>query len=134
MNASTEQSLREMNIFNYKVRFNRMPAKCGIEVTLGKKSAVVVVTELPDNPGMSICNGFEDLFLQVCEFYKLNPASVLWIEHWEAWKHEEGAPYDREEEEWYKVEFDWDGKSARNPRWVPVTASFVKSVQLKVSI
>ncbi|MBE9170866.1 hypothetical protein IQ238_26255 [Pleurocapsales cyanobacterium LEGE 06147] len=118
-----------MNIFSYKVRSNRCPAKCGVEVTLCKKSAVVVVTELPNNPGMSICNGFEDLFLQVCEFYKLDPASVLWIEHWGVWNYKEGAPYDRDEEEWCKVEFDWDGKSARNPRWMPVTASFVEAAK-----
>jgi hypothetical protein len=63
-------------------------------------------TELPDNPGMSICNAFEDLFLQVVEAYNLDPELIMWIEHWEIWKVSEGAPYDREEEDWHRVEFD----------------------------
>jgi hypothetical protein len=115
-----------MDIFSYKVKSNRMLAKCGVEIYQGKKSAIVVVTELPDNSGMSICNAFEDLFLQVCEFYKLNPSSVLWIEHWGVWKYKEGAPYDRESEEWHKVEFNWNGEFVSRPHWINVTASFVE--------
>jgi len=54
-----------MKIFNYKIRSHESPAKCGIEVHRGNKSAVVIVTELADNEGMSICNAFQDLVKQV---------------------------------------------------------------------
>lgn len=57
------------------------------------------------------------------------PASVLWIERWEAWKTSSGAPYDREEEDYSKVEFDWDGQKATNPRWLYVTRSFVEAAK-----
>jgi hypothetical protein len=118
-----------MNTFTYIPSSNRFPAQCGIEVYHGSQSAVVIVTELPDNEGMSICNAFEDLILQVAKAFELDPGRLLWLENWEAWKVCEGAPYDREEEEWIKVEFDWDGRLASKPRWMPVTASFVEAAK-----
>lgn len=118
-----------MNTFSYRVRANRCLAKCALEVYRGSNSAVVIVTELPDNEGMSICNAFEDLILQVAETYDLNPGGLLWIEHWEAWKSSEGAPYDREEEEWIRVKFEWNGHRASKPCWIPVTASFVEAAK-----
>lgn len=118
-----------MDTLTYRVRSNNFPAKCGIEVYRGRDSALVIVTELPDNPGMSICNAFEELILQVSSAYELDPSRLLWIEHWEAWKSSEGAPYDREEEEWSRVTFDWDGERASNPRWLYVSQSFVKAAK-----
>ncbi|MGH2416468.1 MAG: hypothetical protein ACRDEA_22800, partial [Microcystaceae cyanobacterium] len=75
-----------MDIFTYIPSSNRFPARCSLEVYRGNNSAVVIVTELPDNEGMSICNAFEDLIVQVVKAYDLDPANLLWIEHWEAWK------------------------------------------------
>jgi hypothetical protein len=86
-----------MDTLTYRVRSNSSPAKCGIEVYRGRDSALVIVTELPDNPGMSICNAFEELILQVSQAHELDPSRLLWIEHWEAWKRTQDAPYDREE-------------------------------------
>ena len=119
-----------MEIFNYRVRQNQITAQCGIEVFRGSKASVVIVTELASNPGSSICNAMTDLFPQVCQYYKLNPASVLWLERWEVWKTSDGAPYDREEEDYSKVEFDWNGRKAINPRWLYVTRSFVEAAKL----
>ena len=115
-----------MKIFTYKLN-RRRDAQCGLEIYRGRSSTIVIVTELPNNPGMSICNAFEDLILQVSTAYNLDPGQLLWIEHWQAWKVSEGAPYDREEEDWHRVFFDWDGTRATNPRWSFVTASFVRS-------
>ena len=122
MNRQTRET------FSYRVRANRIEAECGIEIYRGK-SDLVIITELPNNPGMSICNAFEDLFLQVVAAYGLNPEKLLWIEHWEAWKTSEGAPYDREEEEWSRVDFDWDGRRASNPRWLCISQSFVEAAR-----
>ena len=119
-----------MDTFNYRVRFNNCPAKCKIEVYRGQHSALVIATELPDNPGTSVCNAFEDLILQVSQAYNLDPARLLWIEHWEDWDESRGAPYDREEDEWSRVKFDWDGEKATNPRWLYVSQSFVEAAKL----
>lgn len=116
-----------MDIFNYRVSSNHCPARCGIEIHRGKGGAVAIVTELPDNPGMSVCNAFENLFLQVVEAYDLDPERLVWVEHWEAWKSSEGMPYDREGEDWHLVKFRWTGTRACGARWVPVSESFVKA-------
>ena len=84
-----------MNIITYRVGFNDCLAKCGIEVFKGNDSTLVIATELPDNPGASICNAFEDLILQVARAFDLDPARLLWIEHWAVWQESEGAPYSR---------------------------------------
>ena len=118
-----------MKIFNYRVRHLKIISQCGIEVFRGDRSSLVIVTELPNNPGRSICNAFEDLFPQVCQHYKLDPTSVLWIERWEAWKTSDDAPYDHEEEDYSKVEFDWNGRKAINLRWLYVTSSFVEAAK-----
>jgi hypothetical protein len=115
-------------IFSYRVSSNRVEAQCTIEIYRGK-SDLIIVSELPNNPGMSICNAFEELFLQVVKAYDLRPEKLLWIEHWEAWKVTDGAPYDREEEEWSKVIFDWDGRRASNPRWQYVSQTFVEAAK-----
>jgi hypothetical protein len=121
-----------MEIFSYKVSSNKAIAKCGIEVYRGQSSSIVVVTELPTNPGMSVCNAFEDLFLQLVEAYNLDPASVLWIERWGQWRCSEGAPYNRQTEDWHQVRYELDGKKARNPYWLPVTAEFVAAAKAKL--
>lgn len=115
-----------MDVFDFKVSSNRCLARCGVDVYQGRESSVVVVTELPDNPGMSICNAFEDLFPQVCRKYALNPEKVLWIEYWGRWRVADGAPYDRKEEEWLKVYFQWDGNRVRDPKWQRWSESLVK--------
>lgn len=115
--------------FTYIPSSNRCYSECGIEVYGNSDRALVIVTELPDNPGMSICNAFEDLLEQVCQTYQLDREHLLWIEHWEKWKVSEGAPYDREEEEWLQVQFERSGNRATNPRWLRVTASFVEAAK-----
>jgi len=115
-------------IFNYRVSSNKIEARCSIEIYRGK-SDLAIVTELSNNPGNSICNAFEELFLQVVKGYDLRPDKLLWIEHWGVWKVSEGADYDREEEEWVKVIFDWDGRRACNPRWQYVSQTFVEAAK-----
>jgi hypothetical protein len=43
---------------------------------------VVIATELPDNPGMSITNAAERIAGEVISFHRL-PAPLVWIEHYE---------------------------------------------------
>jgi hypothetical protein len=117
-----------VEIFNYRSSSNEVVAQCSVEIYRGK-SDLAIVTELANNPGMSVCNAFEELFLQVVKAYDLRPDKLLWIEHWGAWKVSEGAPYDREEEEWVKVIFDWDGRRASNPHWQYVSQTFVEAAK-----
>lgn len=55
---------------------------CHIKVERRGRSALVVATELPDNPGTSITNAAEALATGVCRFYNLSPHGLEWIEHY----------------------------------------------------
>ncbi len=102
--------------FSYKNSGNRAIGFCEISVCRFHDKTNVIVTEIPDNPGMSICNAFEDLFVQVCKFYDLDPSRVRWFEHWPKWTAEQGG-YEREEEDWHQVDFELiDGRPV-NARW-----------------
>ena len=64
-----------MKIFNYKAP-NGVLSRCGVQVY---DKAVVVLTELNDNPGMSVTNAIEELAYTVCFEYGLDPAEVIWL-------------------------------------------------------
>lgn len=104
-----QQSIR----FSYRNSSNRFIGYCYLEFI----DNIVIVTEPPQNPGMSICNAFEELFVEVCRFFKLNPQEIVWIEHWPAWSEEEGG-YERKQAEYSLVKFSFRGNSAYNPQWI----------------
>lgn len=106
--------------FSYKNSANRAIGFCEISICHFPNKTNVIVTEIPDNPGMSICNAFEDLFIQVCEFYNLDKTRVNWFEHWPKWSREEGG-YDRDVEEWHQVLFKLEDGRAVNPAWKSIT-------------
>jgi hypothetical protein len=91
------------------------PSQCGLHIEKGEKIKVVV-TELPDNPGMSICNAMEDLFCQVCDRFELNPDQVEWYEDWSAYnqalKHDSIKTPD-----YHRVEFSLNNDRPTNIRW-----------------
>lgn len=65
-------------VFQYKVKANSFPAHCRVRIN----GNTVVATELPDNTGMSIINAAEEVAIQVCQFYEIPIAQLLWIEHY----------------------------------------------------
>lgn len=81
---------------------NKIQSICEIEVSKQERHQYVIVTEIPDNPGMSICNAFEDLFKSVVKQFKLDPENLIWVERWSKWTRLEGG-YDQNEERWARV-------------------------------
>ena len=58
-------------------------AWCALEIlraTEGRR--VVIATELAGNPGTSITNACEHLAYQVCVEFSIDPAELVWIEHY----------------------------------------------------
>lgn len=53
-------------------------ARCGISI----KGNCVIVTELPDNPGMSVTNAAEYVADEICERYGIRPEELILIEHY----------------------------------------------------
>lgn len=68
-------------VFHFRDPNGRM-AKCLLAIYGEVGKAVVVATELDDNPGMSITNAAEQLAMQVCQTFNLTPALTLWFERY----------------------------------------------------
>jgi len=69
--------------------------RCHIRIFLPEEerdAPVVVCTELPNNPGMSITNAAEQIAAEVISGHRL-PTPLVWIEHYEDGAR--GTPEDR---------------------------------------
>ena len=100
--------------FSYRNSSNRFIGLCDIEVLNDSDRQIVIVTEPADNPGMSICNAFEDLFVQVCKTFKLDCKKVVWVEYWP----QKSLPTFLKDDEWSLVKFELtNGSRAENPEW-----------------
>jgi hypothetical protein len=69
--------------------------RCRIRIFLPedeRDAPVVVCTELPNNPGMSITNAAEQIAAEVIKGHRL-PTPLVWIEHYE--DEARGTPEDR---------------------------------------
>ena len=80
-------------------------ARCRVRVN----GNVVIATELPDNPGMSVTNAAGPLAMQVCQFYEIEPKNLVWIEHY--------LEEPDEKERFDRVSFSFDSGRLVSPRW-----------------
>lgn len=102
-------------IFTYHVRANRIRAHCRLRSYAGGQQTVVIASELPDNPGMSITNAAAELATQVCQRYGIDPECLVWVEHYGATAT---TSYRQDPPETYDlVTFTWTGKGFAQPRW-----------------
>ena len=70
--------------FDFTGPFGRS-ARCGLErIDLADGRVVIIGTELPDNPGISVTNWAEELATQVCAKFTIDPDRLVWIEHYPA--------------------------------------------------
>jgi hypothetical protein len=95
------------------------PARCGLDIHRRHDGIVVVIlTELPNNPGTSVTNFFEHLatkvFMEILMMEAIKPANIIWIEHYPA---ESREPI--REETWDKVELMYhdEYKRFQRPKW-----------------
>jgi len=115
-------------LFEFKVSSNwvfwgsiaehRLVGRCRLQIY----GSLVIATELPDNPGMSITNAAEEIATQVCETYEIYPQFLTWIEHY---LHEDS----RLEETYDLVRFTWDQDHFIKPCWQRMTH---EQVQLSI--
>lgn len=98
---------------------NGRRSRCGIDVhPLDDGRVVVICTELPDNPGMSITNAVEQIATAVVRGQRIIPERLVWIEHWPA-ASRGGGP-----STWDLVTFKLSQRSIwefRYPSWRPMT-------------
>ena len=107
-----------MEYFDYSCP-NGLRGRCGVEVTPlpSIMSTLVVVTELDDNPGMSVTNAAEHLASQFCARKGISPNRLLWIEHYPA--KGEGRRTIRESWDFVSFGWDWSRGVFGEPEWRP---------------
>ena len=79
----------------------------------------VVLTELHNNPGLSVTNCYEYLATDIAiglmeEGTVDDPSTVRWIEHYEAWPAR-GRLW--AQDTWDEVTMEWDGEQFGLPTW-----------------
>lgn len=100
-------------------------SKCRVRIYTGEAhGATILITELPDNDGMSITNASELIASEVCRRYDLRKVTTRWIEHYPAaaWR-ESNRP-----ETFDEIRFMWDGYTASAPRWHRLTVEEVETL------
>jgi len=83
-------------------------AFCGLRI-FNDPHALVVVTEHPDNQGMSVTNAAEDLATNIVADFGLNPLTTVFFEHW--------PPMGGQPESFDLVRFIWIDGRATSPEW-----------------
>lgn len=96
----------EEHLLNFRAT-NGYPSQCNI--TIYRDSQLVIASETGE--GMSVTNAAEIIATEVVKQYGLDPARMLYIEHYPADQRPTyGESYDL-------VTFIWDKYGARNPDW-----------------
>jgi hypothetical protein len=87
--------------------------------------ALTVVTELPENPGLSVTNNIEGiatlLLSQHPLLFDVLPSELFVVEHYCTERSGRAAPNDRDELDFTLVQMQWsDAFGYHNPQWCPI--------------
>jgi hypothetical protein len=98
-----------------------------VEGSAARDEAVVICTELKDNPGMSVTNAAERIASEVISFHRL-PTPLVWIE-----QHEDRHTFDLVTFESYEVEhlgayLGEERKRIGEPSWKPLDRATVEAL------
>lgn len=120
-------------IYKFRVQGHSIDSLCLLTIpTLKNSPAIsslvedgvkVIVTELPDNPGTSICNAHKVIRAKICKDFNIQLNHLIYIEHWPTWSAEEGG-YDRDNEEYHLVRL-----SNEQPYWENLNPGDILSIK-----
>lgn len=83
-------------IFTWQPPQQDFDSQCRLRIYyLTFDTAVVIVSELVDNPGKSIADSVSQLINLICYSFGLAPYKVMWIEHFPAGYLKEGETYNQ---------------------------------------
>lgn len=70
-------------MFTWRSQLAKIDCQCRLRIyKITINQAVVIVSELPDNPGRSITEEALTLIQLVCHKFALNPTKTMWLEHY----------------------------------------------------
>lgn len=96
-------------------------SKCGLKIIEGKEATIVIVTELPDNPGTQITSVSADIARQVCEAHQIIPEKMIYIEH----SPNMNSKLSFYDESFFRVDFDVTDGNFTMPKWNKLTRQHV---------
>jgi hypothetical protein len=102
-------------------------AKCLVRIWDSVVATVVMLTELPNNPGMSVTNACEEIASRVVQDFGIKPQRTRFIEHY---PEEMTVLHGREhvrKETFDEIFFTWDVRNrADEPHWKPLAKEEVE--------
>jgi hypothetical protein len=120
------QTANEPDFFAYKAG-NRADGICLIErINIPDGRIVIVCIQTAGNPGNSITNCVEELCFQVCERFGLDPARLVWLEHYD---YDSSVPSG----DWRMVTFSGQPpkRPFENPKWKTMTPEMWRALMLR---
>jgi len=88
-------------------------SKCGLKIIEGKEKTIVIVAELPDNPGTQITSVSGDLARQICEAHQIQPERLIYIEH----TPDMNSKLSFYDETFFRVDFELTDGNFTSPKW-----------------
>ena len=86
------------------------PATCDLRVD--RPNHLVLVSEIQNNPGMSVTNAVVSLANQVIRDFELDPNKLVWLERYDARIYREEA-----DQNYTLVRFTYEDGWLTDPRW-----------------
>ncbi len=114
-------------IFDYKVdSYSGRMSSCQLRVyQYMDEIAIVIATEITNNPGPSITNSAEAWATEAVAEYGLDPLKTHFIEHYD---HRTSALRDPEDTSYDFVGFEWHAGIAEKPKWKHATREEIEKL------
>lgn len=112
------------------------PTVCGLRVYRNDQWDVVILSELPDNPGRSVTNAIEVLATIMLARLRVPWRKVVWIEHYvgdpdagpNLVELPDGRRVDLNADSYSKVNLEWVSGQFVAPVWHPMTLEEVEAL------
>ena len=91
---------------------------CRLRIYAADAATVVVISELAENPGVSVTNAAAALATEIARIYDLETVTTFWVEHYGAFSYTASGG----DETFDLVTFTWRNRTASNVQWKRLTA------------
>ncbi|HOY30248.1 MAG TPA: hypothetical protein PKW80_00060 [Bacteroidales bacterium] len=108
-------------VYDFKGQWD-VPSRCGLKIVKNEQHTVVIATELyAENPGTSVTNFCAPLATLIGFAFTIDPGKMMFIVHTPDAK----SKLTFMNENFYRVDFSWDGNRFIDPKWSQIAKSRV---------
>lgn len=102
-------------IHRYRHPTTGKPAHCRLRIYDTEAGAVVILSELADNHGISVTNASDALATEIANIYRLNRTTTRWVEHYDRTSYQHGKDMT---ETFDEITYTWSLYGvASDPQW-----------------